>query len=156
MTRFLIITGGVALVLVVIILSMSGSTPPIGPSAVAPRNQPPAGNTNQPATIVDKIEVASPLPNQKVASPLTVTGKARGSWYFEASFPVELKDAKGNVLVQTPAQAQSEWTTLDFVPFKVTLTFSRPSTRTGVLILKRDNPSGLPQNDEQLQVPVAF
>src|SRR4051812_32842409 len=43
----------------------------------------------------DLIQVNAPKPNDLVKSPLTVTGKARGTWYFEASFPVRLEDANG-------------------------------------------------------------
>ncbi len=106
---------------------------------------------------VDLITIDSPRPTATVTSPLTVSGKARGYWYFEASFPVELKDAGGNTLVITPAQAQSDWMTEDFVPYAVTLTFPpQPAGSTGTLILRRDNPSGLPENDDQLIVPVMF
>lgn len=104
----------------------------------------------------DRISVTSPKPGATVSSPLTVTGKARGSWYFEASFPVELQDANGKVLVQVPAHAKGDWMTEDFVPFEVTLTFPKPATATGTLILHRDNPSGLPQNEASISIPVTF
>ena len=52
------------------------------------------------------IEVATPSINATIPQPLTITGRARGGWYFEASFPVELRDANGALLAQTIAQAQ--------------------------------------------------
>lgn len=104
----------------------------------------------------DLIKVDAPVANAKVASPLTVTGQARGSWYFEASFPVKLIDANDTVLAQGPAQAQGEWMTTEFVPFKAVLTFAPPQTATGFLIVHNDNPSGLPQNDKELRIPVTF
>lgn len=102
------------------------------------------------------IALAAPLPDALVTSPLTVTGEARGSWYFEASFPVKLLDANGNVLAQAPAQAQADWMTTDFVPFLATLTFPTPATATGTLVLEKDNPSGMPQNAATITVPVNF
>lgn len=110
----------------------------------------------QNATKDDLIWVALPLPNQVVTSPLTVTGRARGNWFFEASFPVTLKDANGNILAQAPAQAQGDWMTTEYVNFSVVLTFVAPATPTGTLILEKDNPSGLPQNANELQIPVTF
>lgn len=101
------------------------------------------------------ILVDSPAPNAVVTSPLTVTGKARGTWYFEASFPVRLLDDEGNELAVTPAQAQGEWMTEDFVPFLVTLTFTT-NAKTGTIVLEKDNPSGLPENDASIAVPVKF
>ncbi len=106
--------------------------------------------------MADIIKIDSPRPNTKIASPLTITGQARGTWYFEAVFPVELQNADGNVLATGQAQAQSDWMTEDFVPFLATLEFETPATAAGNLILKKDNPSGLPENDKSLTVPVKF
>ena len=91
-----------------------------------------------------------------VTSPLTVTGEARGTWYFEASFPVRLLDGLGNEIAVEPAQAQGDWMTTDFVPYSVTLTFSPPATATGTLVLEKDNPSGLPENSGAVHIPVVF
>lgn len=102
------------------------------------------------------VNVTAPLPNTVIQSPLVVTGEAKGTWYFEASFPVILKDANGKVLAQAPAQAQGDWMTTSFVPFSVTLTFAKPTTTTGTLIFQKDNPSGLPQNDAEEKFTVYF
>lgn len=104
----------------------------------------------------DMIVVDNLVSGQQVTSPLTVTGEARGPWYFEASFPVELKDANGTTLVVAVADAQSDWMVEDFVPFTVTLNFPTPTTATGSLILHKDNPSGEAINDDSLIVPVTF
>jgi hypothetical protein len=104
----------------------------------------------------DLITVDSPRPNDTIKSPLTITGKARGNWYFEASFPVKLTDADGNVLASAPAQAKGDWMTTEFVPFTVTLTFATPTSATGTLNLLKDNPSGLPEKDDALYIPVNF
>lgn len=102
------------------------------------------------------ITVAAPVASTKVSSPLSVTGEARGFWYFEASFPVELLDANGASLAIGVAQAQADWMTEDFVPFAATLTYPAPSTATGTLMLRKDNPSGMPENDDWLAIPVTF
>ncbi|MDP3954030.1 MAG: Gmad2 immunoglobulin-like domain-containing protein [bacterium] len=103
------------------------------------------------------IRIDSPRPNSIIKSPLTITGEARGTWYFEASFPVELLDENGNRIAIHYAQAQDEWMTEDFVPFESILNFSGPSAGSkGTLILHKDNPSGLPEHDDQLRIPVIF
>ncbi len=102
------------------------------------------------------IQVSAPHANTTVTSPLTVTGQARGTWYFEASFPVRLLDGNGNEIAITPAQAQGDWMTEDFVPFSATLTFTKPSTPTGTLVLEKDNPSGMPENAAEVRIPVEF
>ena len=104
----------------------------------------------------DQIKVTKPTPNQIIQSPLIVEGEARGTWYFEASFPVKLLDANGNVIAASPAQAQSDWMTDNFVPFKVQIEFKKPATSTGVLVLEKDNPSGLPKNAAKIEIPIRF
>ncbi|MBN1779420.1 MAG: GerMN domain-containing protein [Candidatus Buchananbacteria bacterium] len=112
---------------------------------------------SQPSSFLsDLIKVDSLSAGQTISSPLVITGQARGSWFFEADFPVELVDQAGNVVATGIAQAQSDWMTQDFVPFQVELIFKNAPTGVGKLILKKDNPSGLPENDNQLEIPVTF
>lgn len=105
----------------------------------------------------DLIVAETPLPGAKVASPLTISGEARGYWFFEASFPYELRDQNGNTIAEGPVQATGEWMTEDFVPYTIQITFPpQPAGSTGTLLLKKDNPSGLPENEDQLNIPVVF
>jgi len=108
----------------------------------------------------DLIKIDNPRPNQTIKSPIIIKGQAKGNWFFEASFPIKLFDTNGNQLGTAIAQANppagGDWMTTDFVPFKATLEFTNPATDTGNLILEKDNPSGLPQNADQLRVPVKF
>jgi hypothetical protein len=50
------------------------------------------------------------------------------------------------------------WVTEDFVPFEKEFEFdiSEAASNKGTLILHKDNPSGLPEYDDQLVVPVGF
>lgn len=105
--------------------------------------------------VTQDVIIDSPAPNAVVTSPLTVTGKARGTWYFEASFPVRLLDDIGNELAIAPATAQGEWMTEDYVPFSATLEFET-TVLTGTLELQKDNPSGMPENDASVRIPVRF
>jgi len=104
----------------------------------------------------DLIRTTNPRPNELIQSPLEIKGEARGYWFFEASFPIKLVDEKGNELGMAIAQAQSDWMTEDFVPFEAKLEFQKPETKKGFLILKKDNPSGLQENDDELRMPVRF
>ena len=117
-----------------------------------------------PATLNDMIRVSAPLPNAEVTSPVIVRGMARGSWYFEASFPVVLVDWDGKIIAEGHADAKGDWMTTDFVPFEAKLEFAKPpiiisapkNGQAGALILRKDNPSGLPQNDASIEIPVVF
>lgn len=109
----------------------------------------------EPVTEGDVV-VFSPRPGETVTSPLQVTGKARGNWYFEANLPVTLKDQTGQILAQKGFQAKSDWMTTDYVEFEGTLEFAKPNTEYGLLLIEKDNPSGLPEHDASYVVPVKF
>lgn len=104
----------------------------------------------------DLIVIETPRPGQTISNPIVIKGKARGNWYFEASFPAHLIDANGQSLGNIPIQANGEWMTTEFVPFTASMDFTIPFTKTGTLILKKDNPSGLPENNDELRIPVTF
>ena len=106
--------------------------------------------------VSDLIRVTAPKANDFVSSPLTVAGEARGMWYFEASFPFELLDAKGARIAQGVATAEDEWMTENFVPFRAELRYAGTPVGVGTLVFHRDNPSGLPENDAELRLPVRF
>lgn len=106
--------------------------------------------------LLDLIRIYSPRPNAQISAPLTVTGQARGTWFFEADFPVKLLDENNNEIGWGIARAQSDWMTEDFVEFLALIEFDAPTTATGTLILQKDNPSGLPEHDNQLIVPIKF
>lgn len=102
------------------------------------------------------IVVTSPEVNEIILSPVKVGGRARGSWFFEASAPVRVYDANGVELGAAPMQAQGEWMTMDFVPFAGAIEFAQPKTDTGTVVFKNDNPSGIPEKDKYYSVPVRF
>lgn len=103
----------------------------------------------------DLIIVDVPAKNMAISSPFVVSGKARGYWFFEASFPIELRDMQGNLLETIIAQAQGDWMTTEFVPFTANLIFTKPvSPMPVVLVFKKDNPSGLPEHNDSIEIPV--
>lgn len=103
------------------------------------------------------VREISITPGQKIGpAPIKVTGEAKGNYYFEASFPIKLTDTNGKVLGQGIAKAQGDWMTENFVPFVADFSFSPATTTEGVLILQRDNPSGMPENDASYSIPVLF
>jgi uncharacterized membrane protein YqiK len=96
----------------------------------------------KPAEELDSmIRVQSPTSGQSVQSPLMITGQARGTWFFEASFPVRLVDKAGVEIAAGIATAQSDWMTEDFVPFTASLIFASDKEQEAELILIKDNPS---------------
>jgi len=112
----------------------------------------PRGNCRSGLIVVD-----SPAPGARVTSPLAIRGRARGTWFFEGDFPVVLLDAKGNLVAKGYCKAKGEWMTKDFVTFEGTLPFEKPVPGgRGTLVLKKDNPTDLPEHDDALSIPLFF
>lgn len=108
-----------------------------------------------PVTYKDVLKIETPAPSATVGSPAVIRGMARG-WMFEAVFPIKIVDANGAVLGEGPATAIGDWMTAEYVPFTATIPFKTPTTKTGSIILSKDNPSGLPENDDSYKLPVVF
>lgn len=102
-----------------------------------------------------EVIIFSPAPDVVVSSPLTVSGQARGNWFFEANLPVKLIDDQENLILAHFATAASDWMTADYVPFLGELVFQTTATQ-GFLIIAKDNPSGLPEYDAAIRIPVRF
>jgi hypothetical protein len=111
----------------------------------------------------DLIHVTFPQGGDKIASPLKVTGQARGGWYFEASFPITVVNWDGLIIGEGHAQAKGDWMTTDFVPFEGMIIFAKPECaagadycKHGAIIFKNDNPSGQASTSYSVEIPVNF
>tara|TARA_Y100000310_G_scaffold292870_1_gene321992 strand:- start:4331 stop:5314 length:984 start_codon:yes stop_codon:yes gene_type:complete len=113
------------------------------------------------------IRIDKPRPNSLIESSFEIEGSARGYWFFEGSFPIVLEDSEGNILAKHFATAQAEWPaghspngegwmTEKFVQFKAELEVDFGDATSGFLVLKKDNPSDLPENNDELRVPLMF
>ncbi|MHB1118080.1 MAG: Gmad2 immunoglobulin-like domain-containing protein [Minisyncoccota bacterium] len=104
----------------------------------------------------DLIKVESPLPGATIGKSFDITGEARGGWFFEASFPIEVVGADDTVLVRTYATAQSDWMTESFVPFRANVVIPGSYVGPAMIILKKDNPSGLAEHDGSVSFRVVI
>jgi hypothetical protein len=102
-----------------------------------------------------EVVVTSPLPGEKVSSPLEIKGTARGYWFFEAVLPLKLLTAAGDIVVDYYAQAETDWMTEDFVAFSTILDFNTEA-ENGYLVIMKSNPSGLLENSAQISIPIKF
>src|SRR3989338_9762193 len=59
----------------------------------------------QPTGKENLIWVTVPTPGSLITSPVTITGEARGTWFFEASFPVYVADWDGLIIGEGYAAA---------------------------------------------------
>jgi len=103
------------------------------------------------------LYLSNPTREGTILSPLMITGEAPGYWFFEASFPVILTNWDGLIIAEGYATATEDWMTEELVPFTAELEFETPAYgENGFFILKRDNPSGLPENDDAVEIRVFF
>ena len=114
------------------------------------------GKRDKRVDINQLIRIESPKPDEKITSPVTIKGKARGYWFYEGSFPVQLKNNNLKVLLQKSIQAEGDWMTKGWVPFEMTVEYDQPSAQNGSIVFQKSNPSGLAENDRQFSLPVAF
>ncbi|OGC59583.1 hypothetical protein A2380_00135 [candidate division WWE3 bacterium RIFOXYB1_FULL_43_24] len=103
-----------------------------------------------------EIIVDYPQPDDVVGNPLIVRGRARGSWFFEGTFPLTLYYGVGGDFVDGYATAKGEWMTEDYVEFEAVLNYMVPPTNDGLLSLQRNNPSDLEGLHDSIQVKVRF
>jgi hypothetical protein len=101
------------------------------------------------------IQVTMPKDNQTVSSPIEISGKAKGSWFFEGSFPIQLVDSSGNILGQGIATSTEDWMTENFINFSAEISYTKAtSTRRALLVLSKDNPSDNPEFDQSIFIPL--
>jgi hypothetical protein len=103
------------------------------------------------------VVIESPAPGDVIKSPLRLQGQARGTWFFEGSFPLLLKDSRGKIVGKGIAKAKGDWMTRKFVPFEGSLKFKTPKDGSkGTLVLKKDNPTDRRELDDSLEIPIFF
>lgn len=103
-----------------------------------------------------KAILFAPASGEKVTSPTGVIGTIPGNWSFEASFPAQLKDNSGAVISQSVAHVLGNWMTDQQTPFSVQFTYTSVPSGSGTIVLQKDNPSGLPANDDSIVIPVRY
>jgi len=152
MKHIAVILGVVLVVLAIVYVVAQKEEAPMDQSY---KDTDPAGEESQEQS--EDIRISSPQTGALVASPLEVQGEARGAWFFEAVLPIVVVDWDGRVIGEGYAEALGEWMTEEFVPFAGTVTFDVPDYKErGAVIFQKNNPSGLPEHDAALEIPVTF
>lgn len=103
--------------------------------------------------VSDYINIVSPPPFGEVSETLIITGEARGVYFFEGDFPVEIITEDGNK-IDHYATAQGEWMTEDFVPFRFEYDISDLAPQEILVKFHRNNPSDDRSLDMVLELPL--
>ncbi len=109
----------------------------------------------------DLIVLDEPKPDQTISSPIVIKGKARGFWFFEATFPISLVDWDGRIIAEGYAEAKDDWMTEEFVPFEAVIEYDESFldeiySNKGAIILQKSNPSDLPENDDAFEIQIFY
>lgn len=151
-----------AVIGIIIWTYVTGGAAPAPAASVATTTPsvPSAASTSEehktPPPLSSRVTVDVPKAGATVGKTFTVEGEAPGNWFFEASFPIQVRSAEGDVIGRAVAQAQSDWMTTELVPFKAAVTLSSNYTGSARLILLRDNPSGLPEHDDAVEIEITI
>ncbi len=101
------------------------------------------------------IQVTQPEPEIQISSPVTISGMAPGTWFFEGGLNITLHEIDGTEIGSTNATSSESWMTTEMIPFAATLEFETEQN-VGYLQINKANPSGLPENEQTLYWPVTF
>ncbi|UII31793.1 Gmad2 immunoglobulin-like domain-containing protein [Fulvivirga ulvae] len=105
--------------------------------------------------LADLIKVENISKNDTVRPPVVIKGKARGPWFFEGQFPVEVANANHKTIAKDIAKAEGKWMTSEWVNFEVTLDFAvNTESQQGYITLRRSNASGKAELDRSFTLPV--
>jgi len=105
---------------------------------------------------VEVVTVDEPVPHGRITSPLVVRGKVAGSWFFEASFPIEVLDERRRNIGVSFGTARGDWMTEKPVAFTASVRFKAPAGDRGYVVLHRANPSDERENDASVEIPIRF
>ena len=150
----------IVLILALVIVALAWILFATPTPAHAPTIAPPPQSNEEPAApsasapLHEQVIVTSPKAGATVGKTFDVSGEAPGPWYFEAAFPIQVRDPSGNVLGRIAANAQGDWMVAGPVVFKAQLHLDTPYAGPATLILMKDNPSGLPENDDSVEFPI--
>ncbi len=147
----------IAAIAVLVVGALAGAALLAWPTpSASPAPTPTPSPTRSPQQFTsENVIVSDPLPNSSVPRMFTVKGKAKGSWFFEASFPIQVRDAANNPVGMGIAQTADNWMTSEFVSFAPDVTFlgySGPAR----LVLMNDNPSGLPEFEDAVEFDIVI
>lgn len=114
---------------------------------------PAPATSTEPSPLSLRVSIDSPKSGATVAQKFAISGKAPGNWYFEAVFPIIVTAADGSEIARAQGRAQGDWMTTELVPFTAEIdagSYTGPAT----VNLLRDNPSGLPENEDSVSIDI--
>lgn len=107
-------------------------------------------------TSIEEINVRIPVADAVTDKTFTTLGEARGTWFFEGSFPIEVTDAGGRLIARGTATGLVDMETESRIPFNATIEAPESFMGPAFLVLKKANPEALPENDASVSIPITI
>lgn len=104
----------------------------------------------------DNIYIKEPKKNASIECNSKLIGTAKGSWFFEGSFPVLIFTKEGELIKSSYASATEDWMTDDYVDFEVEVNCAECEGKELEIMLNKDNPSGLEANEDRVSIDISF
>ncbi len=104
----------------------------------------------------DDLVSFSIVPGAKVHGIVSYNGVIKGGYFFEANILINVLDSNKNLLKAGNTMATDDWMTSGPVPFKGTIDFSGLAKGPAYIEIHNDNPSGLPEHDKSVFIPVVI
>ena len=108
------------------------------------------------APLSARVVLFSPLPSSSVSRSFDVSGQAPGQWFFEAQFPIQVRDGRGNVIGRTTGHTDGDWMSEGVIPFAAHVELGVSYHGKATLVLLKDNLSGLPERDDSVSIPIVI
>lgn len=102
----------------------------------------------------DDLVSFSIVPGVSVHGILSYRGTLKGGYFFEGNVLVKILDADKKILKQSNAVATTDWMTAGPVDFEGNIDFTGLPSGAGYFEIQNDNPSGLPENDKSILIPI--
>ncbi len=104
----------------------------------------------------DDLISFSILPGATVSGATSYNGVIKGAYFFEANIVINILDANKNILKKSNTMATTDWMTVGPVSFAGSIDFTDLPKGSAYFEIHNDNPSGLPQNDKSILVPIVI
>lgn len=114
------------------------------------------GSTTQAAPLDSQVTATTPAQNATVSHSFEIAGTAPNQWFFEAVFPIQVRDPNDDLIGTSRGKAQGDWTQPGLVTFTSQITVDASYEGPATLILLKDNPSGDPENSDEVTIPVTI
>lgn len=104
----------------------------------------------------DDLISFSILPGSRVHGILSYRGVIKGAYFFEANIVINILDKNQKLLKGSNAVATTEWMTAGPVSFEGNIDFTGLPKGEAFFEIHNDNPSGLPENDKSVLIPIVI